>query len=120
MGGKVEYFSEGCANQYKNHKKCLIYATMRKILSCRQVGVVLQLAMGSLQRPASDQLLNVHDMLDVCRGAMENIKFYLITKERMIVVQKELTIRFATCRTIPGTRSIHFFLLESSTCIQFN
>ena len=37
----------------------------------------------SLQRPASDQLLNVHDMLNFCKGAMEDIQFYLITKERL-------------------------------------
>ena len=72
---------------------------MRKILSCRQVGVFFATshgksvcdgiggtvncltANGSLQRPASDQLLNVHDMLNFCKGAMEDIKFYLITKE---------------------------------------
>ena len=64
---------------HKNYKTCLMYAAMRKILSCRQVGVFLQLAMGnlcvgiggtvnrlkanaSLQRPASDQILNVNDV----------------------------------------------------------
>ena len=72
-----------------------------------------------MQRPASDQLLNVHGMLNFCKGAMEDIKFYLITKERMVVVQKELTNRFATGRTIPGTRSFHFFLPDNSNCIQF-
>ena len=50
---------------------------------------------------------------------MEDIPFYLITKERMVVVQKELTNRLATSRTIPGTRSIHFFLQDNSNCVQF-
>jgi len=76
-------------------------------------------ANASLQRPASDQILNVHDMLNFCRGAMEDIKFYLITKERMVVVRKELTNRFATGRTIPGIRSFHFFLPDNSNCIRF-
>ena len=74
-------------------------------------------AKASLQRPASDQILNVHDMLNFCRGAMKDIKFCLITKERMVVVWEELINRFATGRTIPGTRSFHFFLLDNSNCI---
>jgi len=45
-------------------------------------------ANASLQRPASDQILHFHDMLNFCKGAMEDIKCYLITKERMVVVQK--------------------------------
>ena len=76
-------------------------------------------ANASLQRPASDQILNVHDMLNFCKRAMEDIPFYLITKERMVVVQKELTNRFATGRTILGTRSIHFILPDNSNCVQF-
>ena len=76
-------------------------------------------ANASLQRPASDQILNVHDMRNFCKGAMEDIKCYLITKEWMVVVRKELTNRFATGRTIPGTRSFHFFFPENSNCIQF-
>jgi len=76
-------------------------------------------ANASLQRPASDQILNVHDMLNFCRGAMEDIKFYLITKERMVVVRKELTNRFATSTTILGSRSFNFLLPDNSNCIQF-
>jgi len=75
-------------------------------------------ANASLQRPASDQILNVHDMLNFCKGAIEDIKYYLVTKERMFVVQKELANRFATGRTIPGTRSFHLFLPDNSNCIQ--
>jgi len=71
-------------------------------------------ANAGLQRPASDQILNVHDMPNFCKGAMKDIKFYLITKEWIVVVQKELTNRFATGRTIPGTRSSHFFLPDNS------
>ena len=75
-------------------------------------------ANASLQRPASDQILNVHDMLNFCKGAMEDIKFYLITKERMVLVQKESTNRFPTGRTIPGTRCFHFFFPDNSKCIR--
>ena len=62
----------------------LNYATMRKILSCRRVGVFATshgtsvcygmggtvnrlTANACLQRPASDQILNVHDMLNFCK-----------------------------------------------------
>ena len=48
---------------------------------------------------------------------MKDVKFCLITKEWMVVVWEELTNRFATGRTIPGTRSFHFFLLDNSNCI---
>ena len=36
----------------------------------------------------------------------------------MFVVQKELSNRFASGRTIPGTSSFHFFLPDNSNCIQ--
>ena len=45
---KVEYFSDGCASQYKTINTCLIYATMRTILSYKQVGVFLQLTRGNM------------------------------------------------------------------------
>ena len=50
---------------------------------------------------------------------MEDIKLYFITEEQMVVAQKELTNRFAAGRTIPGTRSFHFFQLDKSNCIRF-
>ena len=101
---KVDYFSVGCTNKYKNYKNMLnlchheedlklqvswnFFATSNGESVCDGLGgTVDRLTVNAgLQRPASDQLLNVHDMLNFCRVAMENIKFYLITKERMVVV----------------------------------
>ena len=98
-----------------------LFATSHGKSVCDGIGgMVSRLrANASLQRPASDQILNVHGMLNFCRGAMEDIKLYLITTERMVGVRKELTNRFATARTIPGTRSCHFFFPDNSNCIQF-
>ena len=134
---KVEYFSDGCANQYKKYKNMFnvchheedfklqanwsFIATSHRKSACDGIGgtVTRLTAKASLQRSASDQILNVHDMLNFCPGVMEDIEFYLITNERMVVVWIELTNRFDTGRTIPGTRSFHFFLPDNSNCIQF-
>ena len=37
----------------------------------------------------------------------------------MFVVRKELTNRFDTGRTMPGTRRFHFLLPDNSNCIPF-
>ena len=45
--------------------------------------------------------------------------FQLITKEHMVVVHKDLQERFATGKTIPGTRSFHFFCPMNTRTISF-
>ena len=58
-------------------------------------------------------------MLTFCKDAMRDITYQLITKEQMVVVRKDLQERFATGKTIPGTRSFHFFCPMNTSTISF-
>ena len=71
----------------------------------------------SLQRPSSDQILNVTKMLEFCERNIQNIQTLFISKERMENVRKELMDRFSLGRTIPGTRSYHYFEPVSTSTI---
>ena len=68
----------------------------------------------SLQRPYSDQILDVPSMMIFCKTNIPGIEFFYISKERMEEVRLELKGRFALGQTIPGTRSYHFFKPVSS------
>ena len=48
MGGKVEYFSEGCANQYKNYNNMLNLCHHEEDFKLQASWSFLQLAMGNL------------------------------------------------------------------------
>eukprot|EP00795_Rhopilema_esculentum_P005719 gene5719-10972_t len=58
-------------------------------------------------------------MLTFCKDAIRDITFQLITKEQVIVVCKDLQVRFATGKTIPGTRSFHFFCPMKTSTVSF-
>ena len=79
----VEYFSDGCAAQYKNksfHNLCehqkdfgikallSFFPTSHGKTPCDGIGgtVKRSTAMGSLQRPLENQILNINDMVAYC------------------------------------------------------
>ena len=134
---KVEYFSDGCAAQYKNYKNMMnlcshkddfgldatwsFFATSHGKSSCDGIGGTVKrlTSRASLQRPSSDQILDVTKMLEFCEGNIQNIQTLFISKERMENVRKELMDRFSLGRTIPGTRSYHYFEPVSTSTIAF-
>ena len=73
----------------------------------------------SLQRPYSDQILDVSSMMVFFRQTSPGIEFFYISKKRMEEVRLELKGRFALGQTIPGTRSYHFFKPVSSNVVAF-
>ena len=58
-------------------------------------------------------------MLTLCKDAMRDITFQLITKEQMVVVRRDIQERFATGKTFPGTMSFHFFCPMNTSTISF-
>ena len=134
---KVEYFSDGCAGQYKNFKNLLnlcnhkedfgidanwtFFATSHGKSPCDGIGGTVKrlTARASLQRPLSDQILTVSKMLLFCQQNICNIRFLFIPKERMAEVRRELQSRFASGHTVPGTRSYHFFEPQTANVIAY-
>ena len=133
----IEYFSDGCAGQYKNFKNFLnlcyhkndfalnaewiFFATSHGKSPCDGIGgsVKRHVAKRSLQRPLNNQILTYKQMLDVCNLEIKNITFIGIDKEQMIDVRKNLIARFNKGKTIPGTRSYHHFISTSQSAISF-
>ena len=131
----VEYFSDGCAVQYKNHKNflnlCLheedfnwkgnwtFFATSHGKSQCDGIGGTVKrlTARESLQRPFSDQIPDVPSMF--YEENIKNITFVFISKERMETARDELNERFAPGRTVPRTRSYYSFAPVSKNEIAF-
>ena len=94
----------------------VFFATSHAKSPCDGIGGTVKriTARASLQRPYSDQILDVSSMLDFCKTNIPAIEFIYISKERMGDVRLDLKERFALGQTIPGIRSYHFFKPVSS------
>ena len=128
---KIEYFSNGCAGQYKSFKNMLNLCLHKTIFGLEANLTFLLLVMGnlpvrciggtvkrltartSLQRQHSSQTLTVASMLEFCQENLKDIKFCYLPKNKLQTVREELKSRFSKGRTIPGTRSYHFFAPSS-------
>ena len=124
---KVEYFSDGCAAQYKNYKNLLnlsyhksdfgldaawsFFATSHGKSPCNGIGGVVKrkLANESLSRLHSNQILNAEDAFLYCNENILGIKFFYAEANEVGLVRDNLQTRFQKGSTVPGTRSFHFF-----------
>ena len=134
---KIEYFSDGCAGQYKNrnnfknlslHKQdfgldaeWVFFTTSHGKSPCDGIGGTVKRATAktSLQRPIGNQILDTEKMYEFCLSNFENIKFILVTSQLMENTRKELSARFVDLSTIPGTRSFHHFVPVSENQIKY-
>ena len=122
---KIFYFSDGCVEQYKNHKnfinlchqqdfnmdaEWIFFATSHGKSPCNGVGrfVKRYVAKRSLQRPLHDQILSYRSMLDLCVREIPSITFFSVSQEDMVNVCADLEDCFAKSKTVPGTSSHHF------------
>ena len=130
----IEYFSDGCAGQYKNFKNFLnlchhkndfgldanwsFFATSHGKSPCDGIGgtVKRQITRASLQRPSCDQIVSFEAVKEFCQR-ISGITFFCISKDDMIPVRKELSKRYELGSTVEGTRSCHFFQPVSTSCI---
>ena len=124
---KIEYFSDGCAGQYKNYKnfvnlcnhqkdfgfsaKWNFFATSHGKQPCDGIGgtVKRMVAKESLQRTTDQQILSTESMYEFCNSFVQGVNFILIEKEEIDKERRSLTKRFKDATTIPGTRSFHHF-----------
>ena len=131
----VNYFSDGCAGQYKNCKNFLnlcfhradfgigctwsFFATSHGKSTCDGIGGTVKriTSRASLQQPYDSQILSAIDMFKFCNEEIKGIKFKFISKETMEVTRASLKTRFLDAKTVPGTRSYHHFVPLSGSCI---
>lgn len=99
----------------------VFFATSHGKSPCDGIGGTVKrlTARASLQRPYSEQILDVSSMLDFCKTNIPGIAFIYISKERMEEVRADLKERFAMGHTIPGTRSYNLFTPVSTNVIAY-
>lgn len=133
---KIEYFTDGCAAQYKNYKNFFnlckheedfgvsadwsFYATSHGKSACDGIGgtVKRSTALESLRRKAGDpQIISVNEMIRHCEKAIPSILFQEIEVMILQKTREELQVRYSMANTIKGTRSFHNFVPLSSTKI---
>jgi hypothetical protein len=133
---KVFYFSDGCAGQYKNLKNFSnlchhkedhgmdaewnFFATSHGKSACDGIGGTVKrlAARASLQRPLDHQILTPHDLYSWCIENIKNIVFFFIDTSEFTEISKEQEKRFSLAKTIPGTRSFHWFVPLSTMEVQ--
>lgn len=123
----LHYFSDGCAGQYKNCKNFInmchhqkdfnlkgcwsFFATSHGKSPCDGIGGTVKrlLTRESLQLGPGNTITNVQKVLEFCQSRIENIFFFLLKKESLSTCRQQLESRFSQAKTVPGTRSFHFF-----------
>ena len=124
---KIEYFSDGCAAQYKNkhnfinlcmHKSDFgfdaewnFFATAHGKSPCDGIGGTVKrvTANESLKRTHNNQIINAEEMYNFCNLHFKEITFFYISKSIIDKERENLQPRFMRAKTIPGTRSFHRF-----------
>lgn len=122
------YFSDGCAAQYKNCKNFInlchhesdfnlsaswcFFATSHGKSPCDGIGGTVKrlVAKASLQMTPGNAIDDVHKFFDFCKSRIENIRFSLISKEKISESRRSLEERFSKTKTVPGTRCFHHFI----------
>ena len=109
---RIEYFSDGCAGQYKNYKNflnlCLhkqdfgldavwsFFATSHGKSPCDGIGGAVKrvVVTRSLKRPINDQILSYRKMLELFCNEIKSVTYYGIDMGRMLEVRCYLKPRF--------------------------
>ena len=125
---QIEYFSDGCASQYKNYKNFFnltfhqqdfginatwnFFATSHGKSPCDGLGGTIKrkLANESLCRTIENPIITAIQAFEYCKRAMPSIEFFFIEKEHLHPIRTKLQNRYAGASTLPGTRSYHVFI----------
>ena len=132
----VEYFSDGCAGQYKNFKTFLnlcyhssdfglraiwsFFATSHGKSPCDGLGGTVKrlLLRASLQRPVNDLILSFNKVMTFCTTSIKGITFFEISKDDTASVRERQKVRYQLGNTVEGTRSSHHFEPQSCSAIR--
>ena len=135
---KLEYYSDGCAGQYKNFKNIQnlcnhnddfdldadwsFFATSHGKSPCDGIGGTVKrlLTRASLQRKPEEPPINSAELVHVyCKNNIHGITFQFIDKHVLAATRTKLSARFASGKTIKGTRSYHYFAPLSSVKVGY-
>ena len=123
---KMEYFSDGCAGQYKNFKNFLnltyhvedfgiaavwtFFATSHGKSPCDGLGGTIKrkLYCESLTRLVGNYILTSQQAFEYCQETM-NIFFFHVNSEDLVDKRIWLELRYQKGMTLPGTRSFHSY-----------
>ena len=124
---KIEYYTDGCAEQYKIFKSfsnivyhfddlgviCIwtFFATSHGKSACDGIGGSIKrcTANESLRRPASNGITDVQAMVEYCKNTFQSIHFEIISKEDIDSAANVMSKRVQMSSTLDGTRSYHYF-----------
>ena len=133
----IEYFSDGCAAQYKNFKNFLnltyhfndfnISATWNFFASCHGksncdgVGAAVKrkLRNRSLTVGPQDAILTSFAAYSYCIEAMPLITFIHIAKDDILSDRNMLEYRYQKGNTVHGTRSFHYFSTDKIGTVSY-
>lgn len=123
----IEYITDGCSAQYKNFKSltnlCFheedfgliaswtFHATSHGKCACDGIGgsVKRSVTRANLQRPYKDQICTPEEMFKFCELQHTTILFQFINADVVNNLEPMLNQRFSGGKTVPGTRSFHYF-----------
>ena len=78
-----------------------------------------KLANASLGRPQNYQILTAKDAFLYCRENITGITFFYAHAHEVQTMRNDLKSRFEKGRTVPGTRSLHWFSSQSVGSISY-
>ena len=114
---KIFYFSDNCAEHYKNSKKfinlshyqqdfnmdaeCTFFVTSHSKSPCDVVGGFFKsyIVKGILQRLLHDQIMSYQSVLDLCVREIPSITFFGVSQEEMVSVHADLKDCFTKSKT---------------------
>jgi len=126
----IKYYSDGAASQYKNFKNLInlyhhlqdfgipaewhFFATSHGKSPCDGIGGTVKrlVARASLQATSDGQILTPVDLYGWAKEHISGITFYYVSTDDIIQHEARLQLpeRYASVKTIPGTRSHHTFI----------
>lgn len=132
----VQYFSDGCAGQYKNYKNfmnlCLheqelgmpatwsFFATSHGKGPCDGIGgTVKRLARHESLRREKDFLNTFEKLYKYCEDEIKGVEFFRISADQMDQRRPVINKRFEGGSTVSGTQSYHHFVPVDPDTIAF-
>ena len=133
----IKYFTDGCAGQYKNYKNFInllfhhkdfqigadwsFFATSHGKSPCDGVGGTIKrsVARASLQRPLNDQIITFEAFTKYVTLNILSVKFFSTLSKDMDIIRCDQKARFEMGKTIPGTRSYHYFMPVDNKMIKY-
>lgn len=130
---KINYFSDGCAGQYKNcenflwlckHKELYnieaswsFFATSHGKSPCDGIGGTMRKAAAreSLCRPYENQILTAEDFYQFCTSNIKNIKSIFVENSIIKAARENFS---KSADTLPGTRIFHHFIPLTESIIK--